>query len=436
MRLLDARSRAADLLALVPAGALPFIFLHAMYQPEVSLGHSHVVASDIAISLTILAAFVAGVKFGFGPLVRPRVLWAVAGVFLLFLGVSCFWQPIEQLSTHLTTWAKLVEYALLAPALVLLFRRRDHVRWFLFAFVAWSVAASVWGTLEFLGIVKEFDGFRPGQREVSFLGIYDFAVFAGATLAIGVAGLMLGERGKLVPVAIVAGGIGVALAAAVFAYAGLLAAAAVCAVVTYRMHVLSRKRFAIAGAVIILVGGGVAVLRGGDISADLSFLGIQPTPKADKSHVETGPQRAMLSYIGLRIWEAHPWLGVGFERSNNRYQPYLAAAKRKFPDEPPEAFPSAAHPWGVQDFWLQLLADTGVVGFALGVATFATALWLALRGAGNRSIRLIAAGWILVAAGTWLGDGIVAGIPLEAVTWLGFGLSAVVGGIEQPEVAQ
>jgi hypothetical protein len=36
--------------------------------------------------------------------------------------------------------------------------------------------------------------------------------------------------------------------------------------------------------------------------------------------------------------------------------------------------------------------------------------------------------WLLVAAGTWNGLGLVAGIPLDAVTWLAFGLAAAGAG--------
>jgi len=428
---LDARSRAADLLALVPAGAVPFVFLHAMYQPTASVGPFTVYASDVAIALTILAAFVSGLRFGFAPLCKPWILWAVAGAFVAYLGITNFWQPFEQLETHLITYAKYVEYALLSPALVLLFRRPRHVHRFLIAFTAWCVAASGWGALQFLGLVREFRGFRPGQREVSFLGIYDFAVFAGATLAIGLAGLLLRERSRLVPFAVAAGAIGVMLAASVFSYGGQLLASAASVVVSYRAHLATARRIAAVAAVLVVVGGGVGFLRGGDISNYLSFLGVRPTPKSANSNVESGVQRTMLSYIGLRIWEDHPWFGVGFERSGNRYQPYLAAAKREFPDEPPLAFPSKIHQWGVQDFWLQLLADTGVVGFALGVATFATAITLAIRAPTHLLwLKLVAGGWVLVAAGTWIGEGIVAGIPLEAVTWFGFGLCATLGGLE------
>jgi hypothetical protein len=120
-------------------------------------------------------------------------------------------------------------------------------------------------------------------------------------------------------------------------------------------------------------------------------------------------------------------LGAGFGRSIDRYEPYLDDARRRFPDSSPESFPSPENRWGVQNYWVQLLADVGVVGFVLGLAVFGTALALALRAPpAALATGAIAAGWILVAAGTWHGVGIVAGLPLQALTFLGFGLAATV----------
>ena len=184
-------------------------------------------------------------------------------------------------------------------------------------------------------------------------------------------------------------------------------------------------------AIVAVVAVGTLALRSYDITNFFSFLGIKPTATSTAEDVQTGSQRAMLAYIGLRIWEDHPLAGVGFERSFERYPPYLAAAKRKFPDQPAQAYPTPAHPWGVQNFWVQLLADTGVFGLLLALGTFVAALVTAWR-APPRFVflGLVAAGWIFVAAGTWNAVGIVAGVPLQAITWLGFGLAAVAGGLE------
>jgi hypothetical protein len=419
------------LLALVPAAALPLVFLHRRYQAHTAFGPVDLFGSDVAVVVTVLVALVAGAWFGWQPLLRPVFLWCVAAALLLWFLVTCFWRPLEQPTTHLITLAKIVEYALLAPALVLLLRRPAQVDRFVLAFVAWSAAATGWGLLQFVGAVSEFEGKRPGQREVSFLGIHDFAGFSGAALAIGLAAIALAQRRRLAIAAVVAGGLGVILAASVFAFAGIVLAAVAVLVVGRRARTLTGARTALIGAIVAVVAVGTLALRSYDITNFFSFLGIKPTATSTAEDVQTGSQRAMLAYIGLRIWQDHPLSGVGFERSFQRYQPYLAAAKRKFPDQPPQAYPTPAHPWGVQNFWVQLLADTGIVGFALGVGTFVAGLVTAVRVPPRYLFfGLVAAGWIFVAAGTWNAVGIVAGVPLQAVTWLGFGLAAVARGLE------
>src|SRR5581483_5060252 len=117
--------------------------------------------------------------------------------------------------------------------------------------------------------------------------------------------------------------------------------------------------------------------------------------------------------------------GVGFDRSTTEYGPYLPAARRKFPNQSPSSFPSPKHPWGVQNLWVQSLADTGVVGAALTVATFAAALVLALRAMGTTPyLGLVLTCWTLVAVATWNAVGNTAGVPISALTWLTFGLAA------------
>jgi O-antigen ligase len=428
---LDSRSRAAELLPLVPAAAIPFLFLHRRYQAHTSFGAVDVFGSDIAVALTVAAALLAGAWWGFSSLRRARPLWIVAGAMLGLYFVACFWTPFDHTSKHLITAAKIAEYALLAPSLVLLLRRRVDVDRFLVVFVGWSVVASAWGLLQFLGLVNEFEGKRPGQREVSFLGIHDFAAFSAAALAIALAGIALGERRRIVVVAAFAGTVGSILAASVFAFSGIALAAIVACVVGVRGGTLNVRRGLALAAITLVVGGGVLALRGSDVTNFFSFLG-ESTPRAATTEdIQTGSHRVVLGYIGLRIWQDHPLLGIGFERSTTGYEPYLDDARRKFPDEAPEAFPSPKHAWGVQNFWIQTLADVGIVGLALVFATFAVGLALAWQALGRARLpALVALGWILVAAGTWNANGILAGIPLDALTWFGFGLAATVGGLE------
>jgi hypothetical protein len=430
LRLLNSRLRAAELLPLVPAAAIPLLFLHVRYQPHVSLGRIDVFGSDVAAAVTVGAAIVAGIWWGFEPLRRARVLWAVAGSLLVLYGASCFWDPLGHVSRNLITAAKLAEYALLSPAVVLLLRRRVDVERFLLAFVGWSAAASGWGLLQFLGLVNEFSGKRPGQREVSFLGIHDFAGFSAAALALAFAGIALGDRRLLVVVAAVAGTIGSILAASAFAFSGILVVVVLVAVAGRRAGTLTVRRAVAVAAITLAVGGGVFELRASDATRFFSFLGHAKPTAVTSEDVQTGSQRVLLGYIGLRIWEAHPVFGIGLEGSKDGYKPYIAAAKRRFPHQAPTAFPSPERRLGVQNLWIQTLADVGIVGLLLTVGTFAAGLLMALRARKAGLPALVAASWILVAAATWNAVGLIAGLPLDALTWLGFGLAATVGGLE------
>ena len=79
---------------------------------------------------------------------------------------------------------------------------------------------------------------------------------------------------------------------------------------------------------------------------------------------------------------------------------------------------------GVQNAYVQALSDLGVIGLVLLLGVFGAGLWVGVRAALRRSfLALAAVGIILVAMGVWTAVGLVAGIPLDAVTWLGFGLS-------------
>ncbi len=423
---MTARLRAADVLPLVAAASIPFVFLHAMYQWHGKVGPADVYGSDLAIAVVVASAIASGVLFGWRPLARMRVAWILIGALMGLFVISCFWRPIELPSKHLTTAAKMIEYALLAPSVVLLLRRRVDVDRFLYVFVGWALAAALWGVLMFLAIVDDPEGPRPGQREVSFLGHQDFGTFTGAALAIGFSALALAIRPALAAVAITAGALGVILDASVFVYFGCLLATIAVVWIGRRAGTLTLRRGLAIAAVLLVVGSGVYVLRGSDVTNYLSFLGISKSHTNVAGQVETGSQRALLAWIGYQMWKDHPVLGIGFERSNTDFKPYLPAAHRRFPNLPDKAFPGPWRRWGVQNFWLELLADTGIIGFVLGVATFASGIVIALRQARKPSfLALSAAGFILVAVGAWNAVGIIAGIPMDAVTWLGFGLAGV-----------
>ena len=437
----EARRRVAPA-AFVPALALPILFLHVRYQPAVHVRlRSTTVGielSDLAVLAVAAAAVLAGVRNGWEPLRKSRRLWLFAGLFLALVVAGTFypllWEHHYPFLKHLVTAAKFWEYALLAPALPLLVRRRADSLPLLYSIAAWSTVATGWGLLQFAGLVNEFEGKRPLQREPSFVGIHDFAALSGAAFAVGFAVLVLGGgfRGEhiLGSVASVAGGIGLILSGAVAGVIGVAVAAAVVVALAATRGRLAKIALVAVAASVAAAAVGVVLMRSGEIPQAIRGLGIGSQPSGRRS-VESYVERSLVAYIGLRMFLDHPVIGVGWQGSNDleNYKPYLADAHRKFPTVPEVAFPAPQHPWGVQNAYLETLTDLGVVGAFALLALFLAGLVLGLRAAWRAPPTAIAPAavgvlWLLVAAGTWNGLGLVAGIPLDALTWLGFGLVA------------
>jgi O-antigen ligase len=173
-------------------------------------------------------------------------------------------------------------------------------------------------------------------------------------------------------------------------------------------------------AVVIALLGAVA-MRGNDLGR---YFGLEKD-KHPATDVQSYAHRTVLAYIGYRIWRDHPVAGVGFEASNDpsRYLRYVPAAKQRYPHEPALAFPTASRRYGVQNFYVQHLADLGVAGLLLLAGLYVASLALAFRRLQSTGA-VIGLLWTLVVAGLWIAQGIVAGLPLDALTWLSFGLAA------------
>jgi O-antigen ligase len=333
--------------------------------------------------------------------------------------------------THGITAAKFGEYALLAPSAVLLLRRRPDVVLCMWSLVGWSVLATLAGIAQFFG-ANIFLAGTVGHRQASFLASADFAALSAAALLVGIVGIALpGARfGRaLIWIAVGTGVLGMIVAGALASVLGLATALVAILVVLALRHDLEVRRLAVVGAASLVVLGGAIAIRGTDLEAFAHFLGAK-REHATGSKVQTYAHRTLLAWIGWQIWKDNPVAGVGWEGSAEpaNFEPYLPGAHRRFPNESPLAFPSAApnRRYGVQNSWLQSLADLGVVGFALWAASFASAAWLAARRAVRdcRPAAVYALAVIAVLVWLWTAQGFVAGIPLDALTWLTFGLAA------------
>jgi hypothetical protein len=399
--------------------AVPFLFLHIKYQPgvRVPLGSTHLGLELSDLTVVIVAALAAreGFRAGFAPLRPAWPLWLASLALVLWILVR------SESLTHLVTAAKFSEYALLAVSAPLILRRRDDWELVAAAIVAWSVVATSVGLLQFFGLGIA-DAWAAGRRQPSFLGHSDFAALSALALAIGLAAVLLAGR-QIGWTAVASGALGLVLSGATAGLIGIAAGAVALLYAISRRRSLALRDLAVTGAVVGVVAAGVLVLRAGDFENFLRFLHLKGK-ETQTANIQTYSHHTLLAYIGYRIWRDHPVVGAGWEASTDPdvVDPQLPAAHREFPDVAPLAFPTREHEWGVQNAYVQAAADLGLIGLVLWLAPFALALVLAFRA--NAPPGAVAVFAILAAMGIWGGQGLVAGIPLDATTWLGLGLAA------------
>lgn len=440
---LSVRRLPVSLGAVVLALAVPVLFLHSDLEPSVSVaaGASDATLYLVDVVVLVLAGFAvyAGRTLGWGPLRAGLPVFLAVGAWLVLVVAGTFYPVAVEREydffEHLLTTAKYGLWALLVPAVPLLLRGRRDFDVFLGAVVVWAVAASTVAVLQFFGVVREFRGYRPGQREPSFLGYHDLAAYSGAALGLAFVAIALGVEGRLrtrfALAAGCAGAVGVVLSGALAGLLGSIAAAGAAALVAHRRGVLTSRRVLALVGVLAVVTTGVVALRAANIEAFLRFIGIEKARDDEDFGGESYVQRLALAYIGGRVFLDNPAIGTGWQATSEQsvYGPYVDDAKRRFPKVPDRSLPSPEHPWGVQIAYVQAAAELGVPGFLLFLGLFAVALWLGYRTATRAPPQLVGAAavpilWLLVVMGVWLGLGLVAGNPQVALQWVALGLTA------------
>src|SRR5713101_2456616 len=235
--------------AVALALAVPFLFLHIKYQPgvRVPLGSTHLglELSDVAIVVVALVALREGLRSGFAPL-RPTLSLWVASIALIL------WIVVRSGSlVHFVTAAKFSEYALLAFSAPLVLRRRLDWELVAAATGAWSVVATAFGLLQFLG-VNMADAWAAGRRQPSFLGHSDFAALSALALGIGLAALVFEQR-RIGWAPVGFGALGLVLAGATAGVIGIGAGTVALLYAAWRRHVLTLRDVVQCGAVVAVI---------------------------------------------------------------------------------------------------------------------------------------------------------------------------------------
>jgi len=427
----------ARLGALFLAASVPVLLLHVDYQPHVSLDLGGTDASfklsDLAVLALAAAAVAVLVRDGVGSLRPVAVVLAPAAALLVWICVGLVVGAASDRSyagaAHLVTAAGFAEYALIAVAVPVLVRSTAALQLVLWTLVGWLAVLDIVGLAQFAGAGDT----AAGGRQPSWIGYHDFAAAGATTLAIGLVAVALGEGrwpvGRLREAACAVGAIGLVLSGSVGGALGLVAAAALAVAVAAVLRSLTARRLVAVATIVLATVVGVVALRGGDLAQFGRFVGVLEAQETTSEDVQTYSHRTLLGYFGLRVFADQPVAGAGWQATQEfaTLEPYLDDAHDRFPDVAAQAFPSLAEPYGIQNAYVQALADLGLVGLALFLAALAIPIAIGARAALRRASpgpALAGAAVVLACAGAWTAQGLVAGLPLDALTWFGIGLVA------------
>jgi hypothetical protein len=433
--------------AVVLALAVPILFLHVRYQPSTSLPlGGEFKLQDAAVLAVAVAALVSLARHGAARLRAGLPIWTTAVLLLAWIAAATIY-PLDRATpypwkTHLVTAAEFAEYALLAPAVSLLVRRRGDALLVLGALGAWTAAAVGGGVLQEAG-VRILHAWPTGHRQSSFVGSHELSALSGAALGAGFVGLLWELprlHSKRLFWAVVALGLaGILIDASAAAVVGLVPAALAIGIVANRRRLVSGRWVALAALVVVAGAAGVAGLRGKDVNQFLRFAGLRAAHPSTSRNVQTYSQRTVLAYIGIKVWLHHPVLGAGWEATIDQatIAPVLPAAHRRFPDVSAQAFPSPRDEFGIQLLYVQALSDLGAIGFVLVLVALVVPLVLGVRTAlrappGPAAAAALGCFWLLLVSGLYVGVGFVAGLPTDALLWLALGTIAAAAALARP----
>src|SRR5215210_3161313 len=427
------RQSATDLSFYVFLATVGLCLFRAADLPSLAVGAGGtslaVGPADVALLVTVVLAALRLWRRESVP--APWLLLATVSFALLI-----FASALPNGADALAAAGKLAELAVLALAAAAFVDTRESFARLAVFLVGFCAVAAAWGTVQFVA--------GGGKRQGSFMGEHDLAALATLVLVLGLA-YVFAQRGRPPTVALVAvgvGALGLVLGASLASVLGLYLATAALVALALARRELRRGAVLAAIAVCAVVTAATYGIR----SADLGFLQAWFGPPAETpgQYAASWSQRLIFVYIGGRVFLDNPPLGTGWEGElpPADFADYLPDARERFADQPAHYFPQENEPLIPQHNYDQVLFELGVLGAALFLALAAFAVRAAVRARerprpGERWAEqaYVPAGWLAATAGALAGAALFGGSPLAALFWLTIGAAAAASALAQPEPA-
>ena len=394
--------------------AIALALVRSRDQPSLDLGAAGTTVSVVPLDVALVALAVVAVATLAQTGVR-REAWPALAAAATFCAVVLATAAANGGAAFVAA-GKLVELAALGLGCIALVVTRARLEAIVDLLIVFTLVADLVAIVEFVR--------GGGGRQPSFLGEHDFAALATMPLVYGLALVFRREAGGRALLAIVVGGLGVALGAALASLVGLYLGAAALVAVAAARHALRATPVLVTAATVVAVSAATFSLRSGDLGFVQSWFG-KPAERPGQ-YAAGWSQRLIYAYLGGRVFLDRPVLGTGWwgNLPAEEFARYLPDARARFSDQPPRYFPRRDGELVPQQAYDQVLYETGVVGAASLLALLAALAARALTAAHTAAGRLafLPAVWLAAAAGALAGEGLFGGTPLAAVFWLTAGL--------------
>jgi hypothetical protein len=410
--------------------AVALAMIRSRQQPnlDLSLAGTTVSISTLDVVLVVLAVL------ALRELLGRRELDLRVAVPAAAFGAAIVLSSATNGMTAFVTGSKLVLLGALALGAAAFVTSPDRLHALLLTLVAMTLAADAVGLGNYVA--------NGGGRQQSFLGEHDFAALATIPLLYGLITLFAPDRRTpwLRWPAIVLGGLGISLAAAIASLIGLYLGFVLLLAIAWRRGAFDRRAALTGLAVVLAVSIPTFWLRNNDLGFLHQWFGKPPARQAE--YASSWSQRLIYLYIDGRVFLDHPVVGTGWwgNLPPEEFARYVPDARGRFPDNPPWYFPSTDGEFVPQEAWDQVPAQLGVVGAVLLLALVAGVVrsnartaraWP--RGAGDEWAPYVPALVTAAAVGVLSGESLYGGTPTAGLFWLTIGLAAA---SVRPEEAQ